>query len=201
MILIIEGRIEHLLTYFASMSIGAIPVLLHTERPRNFVEFAANDTGATLVITQNHAEAWEDFPCAILSFPQLDDDRPEHWSQERSEIAYMMYTSGTTGLPKAVMTSQSNVLFTANTIIDFAQMTRAERELICLPLAFTFGFGHIHSHLILGGQAHFFASMRDSQAILDILANDGITGFLASPGMIKTLVEQFTDQFVLGRAS
>ena len=195
MILIIEGRIAHLITYFASLGIGAIPVLLHTERPFEFVEFAAKNTGAKLVVTQNHAEAWEDFPCPILPFPQLDDSHPERWTNERHEIAYMMYTSGTTGLPKAVMTSQSNVLFTANTIIDFAELTKSERELICLPLAFTFGLGHIHSQLILGGQAHLFNSMRDAEAILNILGSDGITGFLASPGMIKMLVEQQADEF------
>lgn len=194
-ILIIEGRIAHLVTYFASLSIGAIPVLLHTERPLEFVEFAAKNTGAKLVVTQNHAEAWEDFPFPILAFPQLDGSQPERWGNERHEIAYMMYTSGTTGLPKAVMTSQSNALFTANTIIDFAQLTKSERELICLPLAFTFGLGHIHSQLILGGQAHLFNSMRDAEAILNILDSDGITGFLASPGMIKMLVEQHPDEF------
>lgn len=194
-VVITEGRIEHLITYFAAVGIGAIPVLLHTQRPREFVEFAATNTGAKVVVTQNYAEAWEDFPCPILSFPHLDESHPERWGDERSEIAYMMYTSGTTGLPKAVMTTQSNLLFTAETIIDFAQLTSAERELICLPLAFTFGLGHIHSQLMLGGQAHLFGSMRDSQAILEIIGSDGITGFLASPGMLKVLVEQYADEF------
>jgi len=194
-ILLIEGRTNHLITYFASMAIGAIPVHLHTQRPREFVKFAAMHTDAKLIVTQNYAETWEDMPCPILPFPALNYDHPELWSYDRSEIAYMMFTSGTTGTPKAVMTSQANTLFTANTIIDFAQLTTGERELICLPLSFTFGLGHVHSQLILGGQVHLFPAMRDTAGILNILATDGITGFLASPGMIKVLVEEHTDDF------
>ena len=194
-ILLIEGRIDHLIAYFASMAVGAIPIHLHNQRPRAFVEFAAQNTGAKLVVTQNYAEGWLDFPCPIRPFPALEQGHPEHWTDDRSEIAYMMYTSGTTGRPKAVMTSQSNTLFTANTIIDFARLTGGERELICLPLSFTFGLGHIHAQLILGGQARLFQSMRDTPAILHAIETDGVTGFLASPGMIKVLVEEYGDEF------
>ncbi|MBL8149614.1 MAG: acyl--CoA ligase, partial [Blastocatellia bacterium] len=67
----------------------------------------------------------------------------------------------------------------------------------CLPLSFTFGLGHVHAQLLLGGQAHLFASMRDNPSILHALATDGITGFLASPGMLKVMVQQHREEFSL----
>jgi long-chain acyl-CoA synthetase len=194
-ILLIERKTAHLITYFASISLGAIPVHLHTQRPRKFVEFAVENTQATIVVTQNYAESWEGLSCPVVAFPELSDSDPERWTRDRSELAYMMYTSGTTGVPKAVMTSQANTLFTANTIIDFAQLTQNERELICLPLSFTFGLGHVHAQLILGGQVRLHDSMRDVEAILDLLGGDSITGFLASPGMLKVLAEEYGPAF------
>lgn len=194
-ILNMEGRTAHLVTYFGSMALGAIPVHLHTLRPRQFVEFAVADTGARLMITRRHAEHWEGFPCPIVPFPDLDAGLPEYWSDERSDTAHLMYTSGTTGTPKAVMTSQESTIFTARTIIDFAELTAFERELICLPLAFTFGLGHVHSQLMLGGQAHLSSAMRDRDTLLGILADDRITGFLASPGMLKSLTDDDPEAF------
>jgi long-chain acyl-CoA synthetase len=193
--LLIHGRTEHLVAHFAAMSLGAIPVHLDATRVREFVEFAAVHTGARLLLTRQCAEDWRDFPCPVLAFPELDADATEACPRDRSEIAYMMFTSGTTGRPKAVMTSHANLLFTANTIIGFAGLTPGHRELISMPLAFTFGLGHVHAQTILGGQARLHGSNRDMPALLNIMANDGITGFLASPGMLKTLIERHGEEF------
>lgn len=195
-LLLVESRARHLLSYFAVMANGAIPVHLNTQRPRAFVEFAAGNTGARMIVTQDYAEGWKGMGIDIVEYPADGIEAPSHWAGERHEIAYMMYTSGTTGNPKAVITTQANTLFTARTIIDFASLGPGERELIALPLSFTFGLGHIHSQVILGGQARLFPSMRDTDGLLDMMAGDGITGFLASPGMIRSLVEEHTERFV-----
>lgn len=194
-ILLTASKVSHLTAYFATMALGAIPTHLHTVRPREFVEFAVENVGAKLIVTERCAESWEGMPVPVLAMPDLAAAREEAWSDERHEIAYMMYTSGTTGRPKAVMTTQANTLFTARTIIDFAELGPSERELVCMPLAFTFGLGHVHAQLLLGGSVHLLDGLTDVPRVLDVLAHDGITGFLGSPGMMRTLAVEHAEAF------
>jgi acyl-CoA synthetase (AMP-forming)/AMP-acid ligase II len=195
-------RTRYLTAYLAAMAAEAIPIHLYPERPPAFVDFAAAHTGAALVITDQEKEEWASFPHPVLRWPDLDDATlPAVWPRECAEIAYMMFTSGTTGQPKAVMTTQANVLFVTRTLIGMAGMTPDDRELIVMPLGSTGGLGHFHANLLLGRRTillpFFFGSMTaaEMEQMLETIAAETITGFLATPGMLGQLATQHRESF------
>ena len=135
----------------ATMAAGSIPVHLYPERPASYVDFAATHTGAGLVITDQEQVAWSSFPHPLLRYPDLSDATlPRVRPGLSSDVAYMMFTSGTTGEPKAVVTTQQNVLFVTQTLIGMAGMNRDDREVIVMSLSTTGGLVHFHSNLVLG---------------------------------------------------
>jgi acyl-CoA synthetase (AMP-forming)/AMP-acid ligase II len=195
-------RTRYLTAYLAAMAAEAIPIHLYPERPPSFVDFAAAHTGAALVITDQEKDAWASFPHPVLRYPDLSDATlPAVWPRECADVAYMMFTSGTTGQPKAVMTTQQNVLFVTRTLIAMAGMTREDREVIVMPLGSTGGLGHFHANLVLGNRTillpYFFGSMTvaDTERMLETIGSEGITGFLATPGMLGQLATQHRESF------
>ena len=70
---------------------------------------------------------------------QLDSEKP-HLFQEKiaeskpEEIAIMVYTSGTTGMPKGGMISHSNIMFSVSTTMDCAPTNKTDEQICFLPL-------------------------------------------------------------------
>lgn len=201
-VLYLARHTRYLTAYMATMAAGAIPVHLYPERPASYVDFAATHTGAGLVITDQEQVAWSSFPHPLLHYPDLSDAKlPRVWPGQCADAAYMMFTSGTTGQPKAVVTTQQNVLFVTQTLIRMAGMNQNDREVIVMPLGSTGGLGHFHSNLVLGNRTvllpYFFGSMSaaDLRHILETIADEGITGFLATPGMLGRLATEHRQLF------
>jgi long-chain acyl-CoA synthetase len=202
-VLYVHGRLAHLLAYFGTMALGAIPVHLYAEKPHTFVAFAAEHTGARLVVSDSETLDQARLPCAAVQVPALEEGSGEAWSHERHPVAYMMFTSGTTGQPKAVQTTQRNVGVVTRNLIRMAGMQPGDREVIVLPLGSTGGLGHAHANLMLGNHAHLTSRSlgdlreEDLLAILALIEAQGITGFLATPGILGRFVDHHREAFQL----
>jgi len=201
-VLYLARKTRYLTAYMAAMAAGAIPVHLYPERPTSYVDFAVTHTGAGLVITDQEQLDWSSFPHPLLQVPDLSDATlPQVPPGPFSDAAYMMFTSGTTGQPKAVVTTQQNVLFVTRTLIRMAGITENDREVIVMPLGSTGGLGHFHSNLVLGNRMilmpYFFGSMSaaDLEHVLETIAAQEITGFLATPGLLGRFATQHRESF------
>ncbi|MGN7610836.1 class I adenylate-forming enzyme family protein [Magnetococcales bacterium HHB-1] len=188
-VLHLNDRIDHLTAYFAAMGLGIIVVHTYPERQRDTVQFLVEHVDASLVVTDRQLD-WQDFPCPVQFFPENLSTLPETWSDQRSEVAYMMFTSGTTGTPKGVMTTQENIIAVTDTLIRMADMRAEDKEIIFMPLGSTGGLGHVHALVRRGAHAillpFFFSTMDDAQLakLLDIVKREQINGFLATPGIL-----------------
>ena len=60
----------------------------------------------------------------------------------------IIYTSGTTGRPKGVMLSHGNLAANARAIVDYLELTPADRGLCVLPFHFSYGNSVLHTHLL-----------------------------------------------------
>ncbi|MBI4729607.1 MAG: AMP-binding protein [Acidobacteria bacterium] len=80
----------------------------------------------------------------VLSYAELlggaDSEHPIV-DRDDSEIAVIMYTSGTTGRPKGVTLSHGNLLFNAENTAKIVDIRDDDSAIICLPLAHLFGLG------------------------------------------------------------
>ncbi len=74
--------------------------------------------------------------------------------REKSDIATLLYTSGTTGKPKGVMQTHGNLYANAMNAWNTAtNRDRMESTLLVLPLAHTFGLSVVISGYLFGGKA------------------------------------------------
>ena len=103
-----------------------------------------------------------------------------------SDVAVMLYTSGTTGQPKGVVLSHRNVLVTALNSIELENLTEAEEVLAYLPMAW------VGDHIFSLGQAYvagFCVGCPESGAtVMTDLRELGPTYFFAPPRIWENIL-------------
>ncbi|KWX67359.1 AMP-binding protein [Mycobacterium sp. NAZ190054] len=66
------------------------------------------------------------------------------------DLALLMSTSGSTGSPKLVRLSRTNLLANARSIVEYLQIRETDRAATTLPMSYCYGLSVIHSHLLAG---------------------------------------------------
>lgn len=103
-----------------------------------------------------------------------------------SDVAVILYTSGTTGKPKGVVLSQDNVLITARNSIERDSLRQDDNILAYLPMAW------VGDHIFSYGQAYvagFCVHCPESPAtVLQDLREVGPTYYFAPPRVFENLL-------------
>jgi O-succinylbenzoate-CoA ligase len=120
---------------------------------------------------------------------QASDSEPECTACD-DDLLFIMYTSGTTGLPKGVMHSHSTAQWSAITGNATADTRYNDRYLICLPL---FHVGALNPLLsvIQAGATSVIMSEFDPVKIWEIYDREKITVTLAVPAMLNFMLQTY----------
>ena len=103
-----------------------------------------------------------------------------------SDIAIILYTSGTTGAPKGVMLSHDNILITARNAVERDRLRNDEEVLAYLPMAW------VGDNIFSFGQSYvtgFCVNCPESSAtVMQDLREVGPTYFFAPPAIYESLL-------------
>jgi acyl-CoA synthetase (AMP-forming)/AMP-acid ligase II len=134
---------EFFYTFFAALRLGAVPVPLY---PTLGVEATANvfrDSEAKAVVTigwfrkgveESQAAASNIRHVLEPSDLEVDDTTPALPTAAADDIAFIQYTSGSTGHPRGVVLSHANVVRTVEFMAEAAQLSRDDVVVSWLPL-------------------------------------------------------------------
>ncbi|MET7298886.1 long-chain fatty acid--CoA ligase [Embleya sp. NPDC005575] len=126
-----------------------------------------------------------DLAAAIAAGPALDAPP----AVDPDDPAVLLYTSGTTGRPKAAVLSHANL--TWNTINQLAHIDigQDERALCISPLFHATGLGQVTLPTFFKGGSVEPVARFDAGAILDRIEQARITSFSAVPTMLRMMCE------------
>ncbi|GLU33366.1 AMP-binding protein [Trinickia caryophylli] len=99
-----------------------------------------------------------------------------------ADPALIVYTSGSTGQPKGVVFSRSNLVLGAKSVARFMRLAADDRVLCLLPFSFDAGLNQFLSALIAGATAVLIDFVHASQ-VEECCAVQRITSMTAVPGL------------------
>ncbi|MEM9742725.1 MAG: class I adenylate-forming enzyme family protein [Pseudomonadota bacterium] len=102
--------------------------------------------------------------------------------------AKLVFTSGTTGDPKAVTLSHENLACNARAIADYLRLGTNDRGLCVLPFTYAYGNSVLDSHLVAGATLVLGQGSGFPEAIAQQLSQSQATGFAAVTPLLHRLV-------------
>ena len=173
---------------------GGVAVPLAVTHPPAELDYVIRDSGASLVIADSPAAgalgplaagAGARFLLSTDALQAAPADVPSHIGASRR--AMIVYTSGTTGRPKGVVSTHATIGAQIASLVAAWEWTPADRLLLALPLH--------HVHGIINGLGSALAvratceiRLFETEAIWDRLASGKITVFTAVPTMYHRLI-------------
>lgn len=104
------------------------------------------------------------------------------------EIAMILYTSGTTGVPKGAMLPWRQIEFNADITVERCALSSEDRGLACLPMFHAGGLNCLVLPLVRTGATVVTMRSFDAEAALDQLEARGITATIGVPTVYELLL-------------
>jgi long-chain acyl-CoA synthetase len=101
--------------------------------------------------------------------------------RDRHDTAAILYTGGTTGIPKGAMLTHQNIQASVFNVAHYERSTPNDRSLCFLPLNHVFGQIHIVGATVLSGGGLVLQPAFDLEEALEAIDRHRVTKFLAVP--------------------
>ncbi len=190
---------EWIVAYFGILKAGTVAVTLSGSLSSDELALLANHAKPRVVLTDRVS----DFQRLSDGAPWLEQVRDLHdeaWSahgaagrvraidRPRTDVAAILYTGGTTGIPKGVMLTHENINVSAHNVAFSEHSTEADRALCFLPLNHVFGQMHIMNATILSAGCLELIPSFNLDEVLDILKMGRVTKLFAVPTVYTRLL-------------
>jgi len=101
--------------------------------------------------------------------------------RDRHDTAAILYTGGTTGIPKGAMLTHQNIQTSVFNVAHYERSTPDDRALCFLPLNHVFGQMHILGGTVLSGGSIVLMPSFDLDQVLEAIQRHQVTKFFAVP--------------------
>ncbi|MBR3602235.1 MAG: AMP-binding protein [Lachnospiraceae bacterium] len=147
-----NNEIGSIIGYVGFVNNGIVPALLSTHLDEDLLNSLFDIYAPSFIwLPDDQIEKYAQFSVVLRSYGYaLMRTNYEKKYSLYSELALLLTTSGSTGSPKFVRQSYTNIKANTNSIIQYLELDSSERPITTLPMNYTYGLSIINTHLAVG---------------------------------------------------
>lgn len=194
-ILSAAGNIEFVYAYFGVHIAGGICVPIDPDTNQTRFEYIEKSTTPVCVMGSLHNVKKETIPFTDVV---NGTSKATYIAPEQSQVADILFTTGTTGAPKGVALSYNNLSAAARNINAFIGNTSSDVELLALPVSHSFGLGRLRCSLSKGATIVMLGTFANVKKFFKEMARCQVTMFAMVPaswGFIKKMSGKYIGKF------
>ncbi|HEV7518221.1 MAG TPA: class I adenylate-forming enzyme family protein [Thermoanaerobaculia bacterium] len=127
-------------------------------------------------------------PVEPLHLGELAAAPPPRGRGEAATPALLLYTSGSTGVPKGVVLTHGNVVASTEGVLSYLRLDPGDRGLAVLPFPYVYGQSVLLTHLAAGASLALPSRASYPQVVLRELSQLGVTGLSGVPSTFLLLL-------------
>ncbi len=200
--LLIPPSFEYVATQWGIWRAGGVAVPLCISHPLPELEYVITNSGASMIVAHPDFEKIlrpilsrtrdENAPAPnlrlILTSETLTDAVKPLPAVDLARRALILYTSGTTGKPKGVVTTHRNIQAQVTSLIAAWEWTSSDRILHILPLHHVHGIINVLTCALWAGAECHMMSKFDPETVWQYIADGDLTLFMAVPTIYVKLI-------------
>ncbi len=212
--LLIENGPQYVAGFFGILKAGACCVALNSANKTRTTAMLLADSGSVALVTRS-LQVRHDLADLVNAAPDLHtvitDRRVPAWNlpdrvtvltaddvaaaaAARVEVGVtlddlcaILYTSGSTGMPRGVTLTHRNLAANTRQILDYLKLEQDDSVLCVLPFHYSFGNSLLLTHVAVGGRVVVDNRFAYPASVVDHLEQSRVTGFSGVPSTYAIL--------------
>jgi acyl-CoA synthetase (AMP-forming)/AMP-acid ligase II len=204
-ILYLDNSIEYIVAFYAILLLDGVIVPLNKYMSQDVFDLVVKETTPGVIITSKPFQqklnsqtlpqdirllAIDDF----LKNSSVDGDTKSEilpsMSQGKGQLAMLLFTSGTTNLPKGVMLTHGNLMANTDSILGYLTLKNSDTMLVTLPFGYSYGNSVLLTHTRVGGTLYIENRTPFPEVILQQLQINKIRGYSTVGSYLNVLLKQ-----------
>jgi long-chain acyl-CoA synthetase len=205
---------QGVICFYAINKIGAIASMIHPLSPPKQIEFFLNLSRSNFALTidsvyPNFKQILGNTNLKVLILTQFSQDiidvgdsqhifwwndimaksypEPPEFEMDPDEMAVILYSGGTTGVPKGIMLSNYNFIAEGTQVATWMNLSDKDSSLAILPLFHGFGLGVCVNAIFMGGGKSILVPSFTPDLVADLIKNKKPTLIFGVPTLYEAL--------------
>jgi long-chain acyl-CoA synthetase len=204
-VLYLDNSIDYIIAFFTVLALDGVVVPLNKYTGQDIFELVVRETTPKVIITNKVFQqklnsqtlpknirffAIDDF---LGNLPGNGDGKPAispTMFQGKDQLAMLLFTSGTTSLPKGVMLTHGNLMANTDSILEYLTLKYSDTMLVTLPFSYSYGNSVLLTHTRVGATLYLENRTPFPEVILQQLQLNKISGYSTVGSYLNVLLKQ-----------